>query len=229
MIIIIHGDDVARSREYFLSEKSTFDNPVTLEGKNLLLSDLLQIFEGTMLFSEEKTVFIEDFFSKKPSKDTQDIVGFLTNKKFSGTVYIWEGKEQTKKNLTPFSGTTIKTFKLPQTLFQLLDAIQPGNTKALLRLFHETLASSEPELIFHMLTRQFRLLLAMSDDHGNNIEESKRLAPWQKQKLKKQTGLFTAERLTTLYAKLATIEIQIKTGKSTLSLTEQIDFFLTDI
>src|SRR6185437_11189988 len=128
-----------------------------------------------------------------------------------------------------------KLYKLPQTLFQLLDAIQPGNNKTLIKLFHQTIDTTETEMVFFMLIRQFRILLGIKpvqpqglnsfEPQGNNlIDELKRMQPWQKTKLEQQANKFELSHLLNLYDKLFQIEVGQKTGGLTSPLVSTIDF-----
>lgn len=231
MITIIHGDDTVTSRKFFLEIRQKIDNPFTFEGERLNLSDLVQIFEGAALFAEHKEIFIEDFFSKRKSaKEVDEIVNLVQKNLKVAQVYFWEGKELSKIQLSLFKNSIIKTFKHPQALFLFLDAIKPNNGRNLIALFHKALENSEKEIIFYMLIRQFRILLALSDPSTDEqIDEIRRLVPWQKSKMQKQAGLFSLERLKERYKKLHEIDLAQKTGTLNLSLEQSIDMFLISL
>ncbi|MBI2074990.1 MAG: hypothetical protein HYT83_04105 [Candidatus Levybacteria bacterium] len=231
MITIIHGDDVANSRKYYLSEREKVANPVIFAAEKVTLSDLMQVFEGGRLFSDNKKVFIENFFSKKKaSKEYDEIIDYLKQIQENGEIFFWEEKEITAKKISVFKKLISKVFKFPQNLFLFLDSIKPGNGKTLISLFHKTIETAEPEMIFFMLIRQLRIILALSDKSSSSqIDELKRLAPWQKSKLQKQASFFSQKQLIDLYKKLFEIDLAIKTGKSSLNLIQAIDFFLLSI
>jgi DNA polymerase III delta subunit len=91
----------------------------------------------------------------------------------------------------------------------------------------------EEEAVFYMLIRQFRTLLALhpnaSNKLENQIEELKRAQPWQKEKLMKQSHLFTLPQLIRLYTHLFELDKGQKTGNLTLPLRSSIDIFLLEI
>jgi hypothetical protein len=241
MLTIIHGNDTALSRKHFLEEKEKFQEAVLLPIEQINLTDLTQIFEGGGLFGETKYVFIEQFLTKlKKIQNYKEIVNYLENNSSENTIVIWEQKELDRSLLKVFKNANIKLFNFPQTLFQLLDALRPNNGKLLLSLFHMTIKNAETEMVFFMLIRQFRLLLGvcqtdstMQDESemsgGNQIDELKRLAPWQKSKLEKQASLFEQAHLLNLYSKLFIIESGQKTGGLTSTLVSTIDFFLLEV
>lgn len=230
MITIIQGDDIVNSRKYFIELRQKTLHFISFEAEKLSLTQLMQSVEGGGLFSDEKKIFIENFFSKKKTgKETNEILSYLKTA-LRIEVFLWEQKEITQKDLNFFPNAVVKTFKLPKTLFLFLDSIKHGYGKSLIGLLHKTLANIEIEIIFYMLFRQFRLLLALKDETSTDkIDEIKKLAPWQKNKLIKQVKLFRLEDLQKIYQKLYQIDLEQKTGKSVTSLIQSLDFFLIEI
>lgn len=237
MLLIIHGDDLASSRKFFLDQKQKYQDALLLEGENVTITDLTQIFEGGGLFEENKTVFIEQFItkrsrgvratSKKPTELSQ-IIAYLEKNADTNTIVLWEGKELERNALALFKNATARPFKLPQTLFLFLDSIKPGNSKTMITLFHQTLQTTEVEMIFFMLVRQFRILLALTDEKNDTIDELKRIS-WQRKKLEQQAAALGKENLQKMYTKLFEMEVGQKTGTLSSSLVSTIDFFLLEV
>jgi hypothetical protein len=205
--------------------------------ENVTLTDLAQIFEGGGLFSDNKNIFIEQIITKKTrgisaakkkSGEFGQIVAYLEKNAAENTIFLWEGKELDRSALSLFKTALTRPFKLPQTLFLFLDSLKPGNGKALISLFHQTIETTETEMVFFMLVRQIRLLLALSEESNEAIDEIKRLT-WQKNKLQQQAKYFGKERLKDFYAKLFTIEVGQKTGTLSSPLISTIDFLLLEI
>lgn len=230
MITIIHGEDVVKSRNYFLDEKQKHADAIYFDGRKLTNTDIIQALEGNELFSTTKIIFIEEFFSKrKQSKETDEIITIILHNQ-DAHVYFWESKDLSSRELQIFKQATIKQFKLPQTIFAFLDAIKPHNGKTILQLFHKTLSNDDEQFVFFMLIRHIRLLLALYEGStGALIEEVRRMAPWQKNKMQKQAKHFTLEQLMTLYNKLFQFDLGQKTGTLSLSLARAIDFLLLEI
>lgn len=229
MITIIHGNDIVSSRRFFLEEKQKFPEAPFLDGEKVTATDLAQIFEGGGLFEESKTVFIEHFFNRKKRKDEFTMLSEYLQRQSSHTIYLWEGKELEKSSLTAVKTAVPRVFKLPQTLFVFLDSLKPGNGKQLITLFHQTLETTDAEMVFFMLVRQFRLLLALSEPSNEQIDELKRLAPWQRTKLEQQAKSFGKEELRAIYHRLFGIETRQKTGTLSNSILTNIDFLLLEI
>lgn len=236
MIIIIHGDDTASSRNYLVSIKQKTLSSLIFDGAKVQVTDLAQALEGSGLFEEHNDIFIEDFFSKRKGKDFQDILDYITSHEKNSNIYFWEGKKLTAKQTGTFKKAQVQEFKLPQALFSFLDSIG-GNSEHAIKQFHEALKTSEPELLFFMITRHFRILLALADSSGpeahrpldETIDEVTRMAPWQRSKMQRQSSLLGVTKLKNLYRKLLDMEMNMKTGGSILTLTQAIDFFLTDL
>lgn len=227
MITIIHGDDIVSSRNFFLEEKKKSPSASIVDAEALTLPHLVQVFEGTSLFPENKQIFIEYFFSKKLGKTFADIASYLNNAGQKGQVLFWEPKEIAKNSLGVFKNPSIKTFKLPKALFAFLESIRPRENNY--TLFHRALETAEPELLFYMIVRQFRLLIAILAGSKKTIDEVNRLAPWQRARLAKQARFFSLDSLKLNYKTLFAIELDHKTGRSPLSLTQSIDIFLSDL
>lgn len=229
MITIIHGEDTNASRNALqaLREKT---QPLILDGEKISLTDLTQVFDGGGLFATEQTIVIEQLLSKRRgTKEFEAMLKLLQEHTLDTELYLWEGKELDKKSLSAFPHATVKAYKLPQTLFLFLDSLKPGQGQKLVQLFHQTLEHAEAEMIFFMIVRQVRLLLALSDQGKQQIDEVKRLAPWQQEKLRKQAKIFPLQKLIQLHSHLFEIEKQLKTGGLPLDLSLAIDNLLLQI
>jgi len=227
MITIIHGDDIVSSRNLFLEQKNTVKNPISFDLSNLTLENLVKSIEGGSLFGSENEIFIESLFSNKKSTESAEIIDYLNKNSKSCEIFIWEDTEI--KNISQsFKTATIKLFKIPQSLFVFLDSIKPDNQKSVV-LFHLALKNLSEDAAFYMLIRQFRLMLALLENSKSNIDEAKRLAPWQSSKLIRQAMLFGKEKLLQNYQKLYETDLGYKSGGLSQNLSANIDFFLLDL
>lgn len=231
MITIIHGDDIKSSRNFYFEKKSSKKESTLLNGETVKLTDVVQILEGGELFQTEKNIFIEEFLGKrKQSAEFDEIISCFSKTESQSNITFWESKTLTKKQLSYFPKAIIKIFKLPQAIFTFLDALSPKNGKRLVFLFHETLKYCDPEFVFYMSIRHFRLLIALSSSSFKTpIDEVVRLSPWQRSKLQKQVNLFSLEDLKKTYQKLFELDLSQKTGKLSVPLSTAIDFLLLEI
>lgn len=225
MITLIHGNDTLSSRKFYLDHKD--QESLTFDAESINLVELEQSLAGSGLFGSTKKIFIENLFSRKSAKNL-DWIGKLLSSYKDCEVFFWADKEVGVKVLTAFPKVEKKEFKIPQNIWNFLDNIRPSNSSNVTS-FHRTLNETESEIIFAMILRQFRLMLGLISDSTENIDEVKRIAPWQKTKLIRQASLFGEEKLKNIYKKLYKIDKTTKTGKTNLSLTQNIDILLLEI
>lgn len=225
MITLIHGNDTLTSRKYFLDQKDI--ESLTFDAESINVVELEQSLAGSGLFGSTKKIFIENLFSRKSAKNIESIGKLLTLYKDT-EVFFWADKEVGVKVLASFPKVEKKEFKIPQNIWNFLDNIRPL-TPSNVTSFHRTLNEAEPEIIFAMILRQFRLMLGLINNTKENIDEVKRVAPWQKTKLTRQASLFGEEKLKTIYKMLYKIDKTMKTGKTNLTLTQNIDILLLQI
>ncbi len=239
MITIIHGTDTASSRKYFLTLKEKKTNPVIVDGRSVDITDLVQIFEGGELFTTSKDFLIEELFGKKSriagssatgkKNEIKSIVAFLEEQSVENNVVLWEEGELSKATLNSFKDPVVQLFRLPQTLFTFLENIRPGNGQKLVALFNEAIKTADSEMIYFMMVRQIRLLLALVDQTGDTIDEVRKMAPWQKSRLQTQADYFEIDELKSFYKKLFEVEVAMKTGNLSSSFASTIDFLLLEI
>lgn len=237
MLTIIHGDDITKSRKYFIDLKSKHPDTVALDGHDVSLSSLTQILEGGELFSDSKALFIDQFITdKKTSFDFKTIISFLSSHAASTQIVLWESKVLEKSIIASLKTATIKQFRLPQSLFTFLDSLKPGNSRKLLQLYHQSLSTTDEDAIFYMLIRHFRLLIAIHPESSPTlinsdkpIEEVRRLQSWQKDKLTKQSQYFPLSHLINHYKEMFEIESGYKTGNLNTTLRNSIDIFLLGV
>ncbi|MEK7534770.1 MAG: hypothetical protein AAB600_05605 [Patescibacteria group bacterium] len=231
MITIIHGDDIVLSRNYLQEQKHKVLSPYVFDGL-IDITTLIQITQGVGLFTSEKNIFVENFFSKNKlgNLEVKSVIDYINKNESLFNLFFWEAKELQKRSIALFTNPSLKNFKIPQAIFLFLDSIRPKNFKNSTILFHNALKNTLEELVFFMLQRQFRLLLAVSEENSkDSIDEITRLAPWQKSKLLKQAALFSSDKLLAIHKKLYKIEVAQKTGNLPYSLTVAIDFLLLSL
>lgn len=229
MKLIIHGNDLQATRNYYFELKNKVQSFVLLNGEKLTFDNFFQIAEGDSLFENEKTIFTENLLSayKSNSPEIKKITDYINlNRKIN--IVFWESSEISKTSLSLIKEAEIKNFSIPSLLFTFLDSIKPGNYKSSVSIFNQLIKNVEAELIWFMILRQFRLLFSVASG-ATDIDEIKRLASWQSSKFKTQAAFFGEDKLKTLYKKLFEIETNHKTGKVSYGINKSIDFFLASL
>jgi DNA polymerase-3 subunit delta len=105
-------------------------------------------------------------------------------------------------------------------VFDLVDAMGLRRGEQAMRYLHELLdAGAAPLYLLHMIVRQFRILLQVKDlqSQGASVAEMQRELEIKYafiiEKAVRQAQHFSMRRLEAIYAQLADVELQIKTGK----------------
>lgn len=214
MITILHGDNIFASRKELDRIKTSFEGEIiSLDGKKLSETDFVQATQSQSLLQENRLVVVENLLSDKNRK----ISNFLN---INDDLIFWEDKELGKTVLDEFKEvkTKVLLFKTPTTIFKFCDALSPKNGPNLVTLLRECLKTGEPEYVFIMIVRQFRLML----NPGGS-------APWQQAKMMSQSKSFGQGRLKEIYKQLLEIDYKTKTGQSSQNLEFNLELFLISL
>ena len=244
MITILHGDNQVASRDRLnqLKDEAKIDNRevVSVEGKGIDMTALIQNLESQSLFSFPKSVFIENLIGslRTGSKAKDTIINYLIEGKFDSDVVLWEGKSVGKSllKLKKQKHVSVEDFKMPVVIFKFTESLSPQTIPDALFYFNEAIKTSPVEVVFIMLIRQFRLLLGTelganrsNDTYHRTIPELEKIAPWQAQKLSRQAKLFGEKSLKILHKQLLIIDFQTKTGRTPFDLTKSTQQFIMNL
>lgn len=227
MITIIHGDDNASSRNFYLEKRKDAKTFKVINGEDASITDFVEALDGKSFLDDDNLIFIENFFTKK-NTNQKKISEYIEKRQKDFNICFWEEKEIPKTSLSIFKNSSVNLFKIPQNLFQFLDSLTPNNFSNLVN-FHNALKGTDEDMIFYMLIRQFRILIALSEPNAEQIDEIKNLADWQRQKFLNQSKKFSKADLLRIYKKLYEIDYSQKTGSASFSLLQAIDFLLADL
>lgn len=229
MLVLLHGDDIDSSRRELqrVRDHAKGKDIRHLDGRTMTASDLTQALESSSLFGKDTVVVIEHLFTKisKREKAVAQLVTLLAQSAESSNIILWEEKEVGKTAIAMLGNKmNIQLYKMPKVIFQLLDALAPGNGRTLLLLLRQSLKNQPAEVIYTMVVRRLRqLLMVASGVQPDGIQ------PWQAQRLTRQSRLFTMEKLKAMYHKLFQIEYSLKTGSSPFDLAANVEQFLISI
>lgn len=228
MITILHGAHIESSRAELnrLIASGQSGDVRRVDGKSVDANTLTQAIESSSLFGGGITIIIERLFAGlgRQAKKIAAYAAILENAGDS-TIILWEDKELTPGILKQFGPkTTVRLFKLPVLIFTFLDSIKPGSASSLLPLYERVVSGEAPELVFSMMAKRVRQLMAIADG-----QMPKELAPWQASRLTTQAKSFTMSELVTLYGKLSDAEYAVKSGASPFSLREQVELILIEL
>lgn len=125
-----------------------------------------------------------------------------------------EGPEITLKGIH-----TLITPNLNISIFKLTDAIGQKKLQESMRILQTLITQNEDLfMVFHMIVRQFRLLLHVAElrknnEKANSIANILKEKPFTVMNVMKQCNAFTKEQLKAIIEVLLEIDVRIKTGK----------------
>ncbi len=209
-ITLIYGEDTEKSRQRYLNIINTLKKKnweivkVNLEDK-AKFSD--KIATSISLFSD-KTLFVLDKFNKLPVSELSK----LKNLKTDSNILFWQSGKALQKNLKLLpKETNIEKFEIPFLVFKFLDSFFPKNSTICIKLFHNILKESPPELVFAMFASHIK------DLYWSLISpETLPYQSWRVNKLKSQGEKFGKTKLKKLIKLLAKLDIKSKTSQTNL-------------
>lgn len=228
-LTLIHGDDIAKSREALLQEKSVHENSefITLAGNTMTMTDLVLSCETTSLFTQNKCIVIENLLKGGKGANKQ-ILEYIKSDKCIYPIIIWEDRKLEANSLRrSFPGARVIVCNYPASLFTFLDSLGISTPQQLLSLFQQVLAEKDAMLVLTMLFRQIRLLIIAKD--SPRLLNEIGVAPWQGGKLASQAGIWDQNKLIDSYRQLIAIDYRIKSGQTPYTPAQLLDFWLATL
>lgn len=117
-------------------------------------------------------------------------------------------------------------------IFDFVDALGNRDRKKAVSEYHRLLGDQEPQRIFGMIVRQFRLLILSSEilnQDGGEIDITHRLKihPYVSKKIASQARQFSQSQLKRIYHRLLEIDSDLKIGKMSMDLS--VDLLIAEI
>lgn len=227
--ILIHGDDLVRSRQQYFTLLQTTNKTnevIQLNGEKLTLNELKQALESQSLWHSPKSIFIENLFSRPKSQEQKELHNYIFNyKEKDPNIVIWEKKEIGLAITKKLTAWQVNKYKIPALVFNFLDSLIPGNKQNILSLLHQAQETTPIELIFYMFVRRIRELIVVSELGKEGIKG----APWQINKILFQAKKWDIKTLYLIYQELLKSEFKIKQGKSPLNLAYHLDLLIVNM
>lgn len=223
MIVLIHGDDSAKSRlklvEYIDAAKSRGAIIKTLAGQKLTPAELEIALGSDTLFGQEIVLVIEQLLAGVRSKQKTACIDSINNT--ANTVILWENKTLTAAALKQLPTAKVESFPIADTVFRWLDELRGQQTpKQRLESLHRALTNAEAELCFAMLARQVRLLIQAATN------EPIAGAPFMVAKLRKQAQAFSLTQLLDWHQKLVAIDRHQKQSPRLFDMRQELELLV---
>ncbi len=228
MTTLIHGDDPSTVSKHLTQRlaqaKNRQDSTVRLSADGLTIPDLELSLTAQELFELNRVIVIDNLHSLPVSKRRSGLIARLADFQSATTQLILvESKLLTPTQLKVFSKAEIITCKLPKTVFAWLDNLGTGtDSKKQLARLDQAIHDSSPEQVFYLLIRHIRLLIILADG-GESQLSSQELPPFARSKMRTQAHRLGLNNLVQLYQKLVSIDLGQKTGRSLLTLAQELE------
>lgn len=214
-IFIYHGDDQFQSRRELTNSLKKYPQTKHFEGNEISSENLIQTSGG--LFDQgNKAVVLEDFFSLS-KKNLEEASKYIIKLNDSIDFFIWQGKRLYPNMINKLPTKKVREFKLPNTIFKLLDAIGTDNHQHLLTYLNGSFQTHPPELIFFLIQKRLRQMLLAKIKSGQLSG-----AKWQKQRLYSQVRNLSENLISTWYIITINIEWKNKTGRLGRELDQEL-------
>jgi hypothetical protein len=218
-IIVLHGDNYLKSYERLNAFKAEaarrgWEYLRISEPTNLLAASLTSqsLFAQDRLVVVEASVIAGNSFFKWVSKN---------HRKFMFTLVIYSDKKLPDSFIKQLpEGIRVEESKLSNKIWDFLESLYPGNSKACMSMLHSIEKKQPIELIFSSIVRQICDLYWISVSERTSPYTGFRL-----DKLKKQAKRFRREELACLIDDLA--KIDVKSKSSAAQLIDLLDIWIS--
>ena len=227
-MIILHGEDANKSygRLIVLTDdlKAKQFEVVIQDAQEIDITSLRQEIGSSGLFGSLKCFVIKNLLSGTKSKNKDKLLDVLSQGT-SHEIILWENKGLTATTLKRFPNAKVESFTISPVIFKFLDSLRPQNTSNILLAWKKILEEgTEPEFVFAMLTRQFKLLI-----QAKSGASYMKLAPYPARLITQQATLYSLDHLLDLYHRLYDIDLKIKTGSGGNSIENLLANFFQKI
>ena len=225
MVTLIHGSNSLNSYQSLKKFLDRYDelSITRLNGKDSDLNNIKNAIE-TPSFTGSRLVIIDDLSSNRSQSLVKDLKKYFTELPQDSEVIIYERRLLPPENPLLTLTKQVQAFPGPKGLnvFDWADSVGSRRLVQSLKGWENLLNSGEePEYLFTMLIRQFRLLLLV------NHNEKPKVPDFVLNKLRSQAKLWTTDELKSVYQRLLELDHLNKTGQ--LSLDVGITALLVEI
>lgn len=202
-MIIIHGEDQIASRQAYLDIKAEAEKAGLqvnmLAGDALTLDELINASRSISLLGEDPAVFVENFFSRRQSREKKQIFDYILGVSPQAAISFWEARDVTGQ-LKDFPQSTVRRFDLPKYIFEFLDTLS-------LDSYHRAVKVMPAEQILASLATR---LLKVQMGTG------------------RLRGRVSADQLSIMLKRLLEIDFRQKTSNSAMDLAEALELWVVE-
>lgn len=219
MLTIFCGNDTGTSRkkysDYVQAHTNEYDSVVAIDASSPE-SITHQLLQSQNLFGSTNLYTIENMTHRVNFKKALEVC--------DGTVdcVMWDTKADPKILKKSYPKATIIESVFPTTIWNLLDSLKPGSKENVLHYLDGLKHTVDEYMLMYMMQQRFKdMILATYGKEGK-----RRMAPWQASRLKSQGQSWDRDKLVKAYEKIIDMEVSIKDGSLTYSLTKALQLFI---
>ncbi len=222
MLIIICGEDTVGSRDYYNNLKTEYRKKgieietvvaKEIEEKVTKSSQTYNLFGSKLVYFTQN---LNTYLSRIVARGVPVNFESLFQSKDIEIVDWEEGKPSHDLKIAKLG--KVQEFKLPKSIFNLLDTLVPARRAEFIKLL-TTIAETQDEMfIFTMVSRHIRTLILAKEQLF-----SPKTLPWQRGKLNAQAKTWNKVKLLGFYEGLHRVAIALKTGSTPFTITKSLD------
>ena len=154
MIVIFHGENISLSKTK-LQEVLFNKETVWIEGNNIKVDTVSNLFGEEDLFGRTKTIVISNYFNISASV-LSSINKLIINKSRKGDIYIWQNKRLNTNQIKTFPNASIQYFKKTNSIYSCLHSIKTGNANQFVNLYQRVLEDNLFDLFLYLVKKELR-------------------------------------------------------------------------
>ncbi len=206
-IYIYHGDDSFQSRRELTNALKGYPQVKRFEGKDISSEGIIQASGG--LFSQGNVALVLEKLFSLGKNQFKEVNKYIEKLSPDYDFFIWQGKRLYPNQIKKIADKPkVNEYKLPNTIFKLLDSIGKSNHNQLLTLLQGSFQTHPPEVIFYLVQKRLRKMILAKED-----SEYLTGAGWQKRNLYNQVKGISTDLIADWYKKTVIIEYKNKTGQ----------------
>ena len=220
MIVILHGEDLASSRNTLLKLSSKIPTPRTeLSISDVTPHQLAEYLGSFDIFNGAPFIVLD--ISKAGRANLETYLEVIQTMSIEANLVLLSDKSLSKSNIFIKNAAKLKAkvvgsaLNYDSNIFKFVDAVFNGNrTQSYTELKSLLLEDKDPFYIFSMLLYGLRTITNAFFD----TSAFKKASPYVKSKSQSQSKKFTQETLQALYTDMYELDLGVKTGLFTSDL-----------
>lgn len=224
MIRVLFGDNIPALFSRLQEIEKNYDTVKRIDCRRESTETIINGIVSDGLFAEKKLVILENA-DKINSKSEAEIAKYI--KEIEDQMCDLILIKSTSPRSTVFAGikTNAEGFMLPKFFFLFLDSLFPGNPQKVLQYYSNIPDSVDEQMIFYSVVKRVWQMLALVE--SESVPTFLGISPFQQARILQQSKKWTYQKLFKFYKELFSIEKDIKTSNTVISVRHRLDILLS--